>query len=270
MEAIDCATSLTPAAATALKSSSIIAVGRYLGGNYALTPTELSAIHNAGLSVILIYESTPTKASYFSYGQGVADAGIAISEAIFLGAPNNTAIYFAVDYDAQGGDLGAIVDYFQGAKDGLGGKYALGAYGSYAVMRALTVGKYWQTYAWSNGQVFPGNHIYQYQNDTTLQGISVDRDTILNNAGCWPGIGGNKVFANLVIYDEKVDNRAAAYLADAFKAPMVSTDNVTPELLACATKKYKVGGDAYAGATLVSGNNRFSTMAAVLKLVGEI
>jgi len=274
MQAIDCSTTLTPSTAQALKSSGIVAVGRYLGyGTHgwpkSLTPDELNVILNAGLSVFLIWESNPTYKGYFSYNQGISDAAFAIEDAVYLRAPNGTAIYFTVDFDAQAGDMSSVIDYFQGVKDGLGGKCLLGAYGSYAVMCALKVDKYWQTYAWSGGQIFEGNHVYQYQNDTTLQGISVDLDTINYNAGCWPEIGGDKVFANLVIYQDGPDKRAAEYLADHLKCPIVEVGNVTPELLACATNKHKVGGSAYAGATLVAGADRFGTMAAVLKVVEE-
>ena len=159
------------------------------------------------------------------------------------------------------------MDYFQGVKDGLGSKYLTGAYGPHRVMQALKVDRYYQTYAWSYGCVYAGNHIYQYQNDVTVAGVAVDRDAVNEDAGLWEVM---KMFKDLVVYADGADKRAAEYLADALKAPIVSLDNATPELLACATSTYKVGGSAYAGATLVSGNNRFSTMAAVLKLVGAI
>lgn len=81
--------------------------------------------------------------------------------------------------------------------------------------------------------------------------------------------GGTKVFKDLVIYQDGADKRAAEYMADYLKAPIVSTDNVTPELLACATNKYKVGGTAYDGAQLISGSDRFGTMKAVLKFAGK-
>ena len=269
MEGIDCSTKLTVATTQALKCAGIEAVGRYLGKTLwnGLNLDEIRIIQDAGLSLFLIWELSPTKKEYFSYTKGISDAAGAIAEAIYLGAPDGIAIYFTVDYDAQGGDLGAIVDYFEGVKDGLGGKYLTGSYGPHRVMQALKVDRYFQTYAWSQGCVYEGNHIYQYSNDVMLAGVAADQDTVSEDAGLW---GVKKMFKDLVIYADGADKRAAEYLADALKAPMVCVDNVTPELMACATNKYKVGGAAYPGATLVSGNNRFSTMAAVLKLVGAI
>jgi N-acetylmuramoyl-L-alanine amidase len=82
-------------------------------------------------------------------------------------------------------------------------------------------------------------------------------------------VGENKVFTNLVIYQDGADKRAAEYLADYFKAPIVCVDNITPELLTCAKNMYKVGGAAYPGAQLISGSDRFGTMAAVLKFAGR-
>jgi len=81
--------------------------------------------------------------------------------------------------------------------------------------------------------------------------------------------GENKVFTNLVIYQDGADKRAAEYLADYLKAPIVCVDNVTPELLACAKNKYKVGNPAYDGAQLIAGNDRWGTMAAALRFAGK-
>ena len=209
MQAIDCCDTLTPTSASALKSSGMAAVGRYLGfktrhWSKSISPDEAKVIHDAGLSLVLIWESNPTFAGYFSYGGGVYDAQVAAEEADWLGADEGTAIYFTVDYDAQSGDMGAIVEYFRGIREAMRGRYAIGVYGSYAVMQALKSSayapdKYWQTYAWSGGQVFQENHIYQYSNDVTLDGMAVDRDQIQNLAGTWPELGGENV-KNAVMY----------------------------------------------------------------------
>ncbi|EGW36447.1 DUF1906 domain-containing protein, partial [Desulfosporosinus sp. OT] len=169
MDGIDCATKLTVSSAQALNKAGILSVGRYLGRNSwkGLTLDEVKAIHDAGMSIFLIWELAPTKRDYFTYTKGVSDAAAAIVEAKYLGAPDGVAIYFTVDYDAQASDMSAIKDYFQGVKDGLGGKYLMGVYGSYAVMQAIKADRYFQTYAWSGGKKAP-NHIYQYSNDVSV------------------------------------------------------------------------------------------------------
>jgi hypothetical protein len=278
MEAIDCSTVLTSTTAAALKGAGILAVGRYLGyktqgWSKSITPDELSAIHNAGLSVFLIWESNPTTAGYFGYGQGLMDAQLAIEEATYLGAPKSTAIYFTVDFDAQAADMAAIISYFNGVRAGLAGQYLVGAYGSYSVLQALKASsyapdKYWQTYAWSGGQMFSGNDIYQYQNDVTLQGVDVDHDTIQYNSGCWPEMEGKMNY--LVLYYGDADLQIAADLAQNFQCPIVQAAYATTDLLASATTKYQVGGSsAPAGVTLLAGSDRFATMKAVLQVAGK-
>lgn len=280
MEAIDCSTRLTSKTAVALRAVGLVAVGRYLGyktkkWSKSLTPDELKVIQAAGLSVFLIWESNPTTAGYFSYNQGVSDAKSALEEAVYIGAPNSTAIYFTVDFDAQTSNMAAINEYFRGVREGLNKQYFIGAYGSYSVLQALKASpyapdKYYQTYAWSNGLVFSGGHIYQYQNDVTLQGIAVDHDTIQYNSGCWPEIGGSKM-NYLVLYYGDADLQIAADLAQYFKCPIVQASYATADLLVAATTKYQVGGaSAPAGVTLLGGADRFDTMKAVLHAIGKI
>lgn len=74
-----------------------------------------------------------------------------------------------------------------------------------------------------------------------------------------------KMFENLVVYGG-FDDGAANLLADKLKAPLVHIDNVTDDLWSCAKNKYKVGGGAFRDAKVVSGDDRFATMQAVLNL----
>lgn len=188
MYGIDCSTRLNPTTAQALKNSGVMTIGRYLGYKLGLwnsiTPDEVKAIHDAGMSIFLIFELNPTSVSYFNYEKGLSDAKQAIAEAEFLGVPRGLAIYFTVDYDAQPGDMSSIIDYLQGVRDGLGGKYLLGIYGSYTVIKSVQADRYYQTYAWSGGQTAP-NHIMQYKNDVSLAGIKVDQDYVNDDAGLW-------------------------------------------------------------------------------------
>jgi hypothetical protein len=280
VEAIDCSTNLTLSSVSSLKAEGIVAVGRYLGyetqgWSKSLSPDELRLIHNAGLSVFLIWESNPTAASYFSYNKGVSDAELALKEATYLGAPSTTALYFTVDFDAQANNMTAIIDYFRGVRAGLKGQYLVGAYGSHSVLQGLKTSsyapdKYFQTYAWSKGMVFSNNDIYQYQNDVTIRGVAVDRDTIQINSGCWPEIGGVKM-KYLVLYYGDADLQIAADLAQKFQCPIVQAAYATSDLLTSASNKYQVGGaSAPAGVTLLGGADRFDTMKAVLKVVGKI
>ncbi len=195
LEAIDCMTPLTAETVAKLKQTSYRAVGRYLGAKYiglakGITPIEKDLILSAGLSLFLIYETMPTQASYFTQEKGIHDAKTAIDEAEFLGVPKGTAIYFTVDFDAQAGDMPAVIAYFKGIRSAMGSKYLVGAYGGYAVMEALyaqhgLVDKFYQTYAWSDGKAFTDRNIYQYRNSVEVAGIAVDLDMVSDNAGLW-------------------------------------------------------------------------------------
>lgn len=83
--------------------------------------------------------------------------------------------------------------------------------------------------------------------------------------------GEKKVFANLVVYKAgSADEHAAKLLADAKKAPLVTTENVTPELLDCVENIYMVGGTEKLidRAVLIAGADRFKTAEEVLKFIG--
>lgn len=140
-----------------------------------LTADELADLRANGLAVGLVFESTGERhLSGFPGGQ--ADAVVARQALTRLKFPDSTAVYFAVDFDAQPSQFGMIDDYQRGAQSILGiGR--VGVYGSYAVVercqQAGTAAWLWQTYAWSGGKRYQ-SHLYQYRNDVTLNGGAVD------------------------------------------------------------------------------------------------
>lgn len=270
MEGIDCSTRLTLTSAQALKNSGISAVGRYLGYKQgwwkSLTPEEVKAIQTVGLSLFLIWESSPTQVGYFSYVKGLSDARLAVTEAEFLAAPHGVAIYFTVDYDAQPGDMAAITEYFRGINDGLGGKYLLGVYGSYYVIKNIKVDKYYQTYAWSKGQK-AASHIYQYQNDVMLQGISVDKDYVNTDAGLWEA---TDMLAEAVLLNTKEDFWAGEDIVVKscnFAVFLRGADKSIPKDAMSAKKLIVIGGSTtgHPNEVLLSGKTKYDTAAAVGK-----
>ncbi|MDQ7096957.1 DUF1906 domain-containing protein [Desulfosporosinus sp. PR] len=269
MDGIDCATRLTAESAQALKQAGIMAVGRYLGDKQgwakALTPDEANVILSAGLAIFLIWESEPTNKSYFTSAQGISDAASAIVEVEYLGVPDGVAIYFTVDYDAQANDIASINDYFQGVKNGLGGKYLLGAYGSYVVMKSVTVDRYFQTYAWSGGQTAP-NHIYQYSNDVELVGVAVDRDYVNEDAGLWKK--GEEEMDVAVVYFTANDYSIAKAIADLHGGCAMFCRNGNAGVHSDAKKAAKVfnvGGPAlgWSNEVYMSGDKALDTVNAV-------
>lgn len=157
-------------------------------GGKALTKEELADLHNNGLAVVLVFEST---AGRVKQGQmaGIADGSIVRQAMIDLGFPADRPCYFAVDFDAAPTDQPAIDQYLRGAAEVLGVN-RVGVYGSYyVVMRCHQNGTakwLWQTYAWSGGQKYIGIDLYQYQNGQKLNGGDVDFDEAYNaDFGQW-------------------------------------------------------------------------------------
>lgn len=190
VNAVDC-TGLNPTQIADLVKNGVKTVGRYLSQSSwkGLTLGEVANIKAAGLQIFSIYESNPTKASYFSADKGKSDALDAVSLAQCVGQPEGTAIYFTVDYDAQACDLKAILSYFQAVKVNLSG-YKVGAYGSFTVLNYLhenNAADYWfQTVAWSNGNRCNFLNIFQYQCDKQLAGVNVDFDNLeKDDIGAW-------------------------------------------------------------------------------------
>lgn len=188
--AVDTTVSLSGAQARALQRQGIAAVGRYLGRKThgwakAITPAEARAITDAGLKIFSIWESNPTRAGYFTRAQGVSDARQAVEEARWVGQPGGSTIYFTVDYDAAPADLPAISAYLDGVREGLAGAYRLGVYGGLLVIHSVSADHYWQTIAWSRGELSAKADVYQIEVDTVLAGMDVDIDNIYRDPGWW-------------------------------------------------------------------------------------
>ncbi|HWU09589.1 MAG TPA: glycoside hydrolase domain-containing protein [Streptomyces sp.] len=118
-------------------------VGRYLYDppgstlDKEIKPGELQTIFAAGLRVFPIYQDNARQLSDFTYSHGYQHALNAHDLASDYGFNRGTTIYFAVDYDAQQGEIDStpqgIIAYFNGVVAGLasrGKKYFHGVYGS--------------------------------------------------------------------------------------------------------------------------------------------
>lgn len=189
MKAIDCATPLTDETAKALAKNGIDIVCRYLGDSWkTIGEDEAKSVMDAGLKIVSIWETDPTRNSYFTEEQGKQDAQKATKYANQLGQPNGTPIYFAVDYGGGNSNLGNILEYFKAIKANLEG-YKVGGYGSFTVVKYLhehgAIEYVWQTLAWSSGEVYGEAHLYQKRNGQRESGVSVDIDQVFKDPGAW-------------------------------------------------------------------------------------
>lgn len=142
-KACDCATVLNQQQANDLKTAGYTHVGRYLTGHVGaehtpkyITAEEAEYIENAGLSVFPIYQDGGYYLDYFKDPtQGIEDGELAILAAERVGIPENTTIYFAVDFDCYGYQIDAfIIPYFKNIAMVFRGKhnkkkYRVGIYG---------------------------------------------------------------------------------------------------------------------------------------------
>lgn len=149
-----------------IKSNGLDFVARYYrtpGSRWpALSANEAKALSALGLNVVAVFESHSHHRDYFSYARGYWDAMQAAQQAKAVGQPGGSAIYFAVDFNAQEPDIRGPVDqYFRGIAAGFAAaaptpEYRVGVYGSGAVCAYLKRARLAQ-YAWlSNSNAWSG------------------------------------------------------------------------------------------------------------------
>jgi len=153
---IDASTDCSPIAGT-LAAAGLNFVGRYYAnsGRKRLGASEYQVLRTVGLKVVAVWEDgRPTSAAYFSYAKGVDDGSSAYHDALSIGQPVGTPIYFAIDYDATDADLGGVInDYLKGIAVGLksaangSDDHPIGVYGSGATCRFAILRKL-ASYTW--------------------------------------------------------------------------------------------------------------------------
>lgn len=193
---VDTCAKISTLQAQKLAEQGVSFVGRYLVNplnSKAVTDDEAKRIHDAGMGVLLIYETYATRCRE-GEAAGKRDGYEAYSLAKQMGVPDNTVIYFAVDYDAPKNDYAAIEAYLYAAKAACA-PYRCGVYGKADLINSVKADAYMQCVAWSYGMVSTKNNIYQYewQGGAEAQamakavGVPVDmcRSADLNAAGIW-------------------------------------------------------------------------------------
>lgn len=129
---------------SALKNAGVTGIIRYdnrLGPNNEkqVKSPEARAIADAGLSLGIVYEGQGDRASAFSRDSGRRDAAYSLGQMKARGQPPGSAVYFAVDFDAVGAQIGNnVLPYFRGVADSLvGSNVVVGVYGSGLVCRSV-------------------------------------------------------------------------------------------------------------------------------------
>ncbi|WP_433242437.1 glycoside hydrolase domain-containing protein [Actinomadura nitritigenes] len=143
-----------------------------------LDPSEAKALSDAGIWLVVVWESTASRA-LAGRSAGAVDARRAAAQALQCGMPVGRPIYFAVDWDASASQQDEINAYLDGAASVLG-RDRVGLYAGYGpIKRAFDAGKItygWQTYAWSGGRWDDRAQLQQYSNDHIINGVGCDYD----------------------------------------------------------------------------------------------
>lgn len=168
----------------ALKDAGKFFVVRYLADDWrGLSVPEIDELTAGGVDIAVVYESTEGRALDGELA-GIFDATYAQNKLVQLGLSQTMPIYFAVDCDAAPDDQAAIDAYLGGAAQVIGAE-RVGVYGGYwVVSRCAANGSakwYWQTTAWSGGNFFDGNHLYQYAYNLWINNVNCDATQALQD-----------------------------------------------------------------------------------------
>jgi peptidoglycan hydrolase-like protein with peptidoglycan-binding domain len=170
----DCATILNAAKAQTLYNNGYRYVGRYLTGTYgggidkALSLAEANIILNAGLRFFPIFQQGGDDVSYFTEQQGTSDAQTAIAAATALGIPQDTIIYFAVDFDAMDAEVtSTVIPYFRNVYAVMSASiYKTGIYGARNVCSRVAAAGYSSgSFVGDMATAFSGNLGYKIPDD---------------------------------------------------------------------------------------------------------
>lgn len=198
-QGIDTAAKITAKTAKILREEGCSFVARYLvpnsGGTAwkALTAAEAKVIRDAGLAVMLCWETTASRVKGGA-AFGEEDGQTARKLAAEMGIPAGTVIYFAADYNVPESDYDAVDAYLDAAMMNLG-LYVVGLYGHENLVKAMAKRGYrnfWQCVAWSNAfDDCAGVIQYEWQGGenakalTSKIGVAVDLDTAESLDGMW-------------------------------------------------------------------------------------
>jgi hypothetical protein len=139
-QGLDCALDCTgrAAAIAAAGKNFVVRYYRSSGSSFSpLTANEARALSAAGLDIVSIWESASDNVAHFSHTTGLDEGTSAYKQAMLVGQPAGTPIYFAVDFDCSDKEVaGPINDYFQAIASAFSAMghgnsaYSVGVYGS--------------------------------------------------------------------------------------------------------------------------------------------
>lgn len=224
-----------------LRQSGVSTVIRYYASTNrpkTLTPEEAKVISAEGFGILPVFQDSSRDISHFSKDIGTRNAKSAKAFAESVGQPADvgSAIFFAVDQDYTTAQIdGPILAYFKAVRAEIDGAFAIGAYGSGALLSKLQHEGLIDL-AWiSMSRGFLGTEAYFYANKWAMRqvppeakheptGTGYDRDVVRIPVG---ELGAFQVDANgtgLRIGDEAEDATLGGGLPQAPPTPAGADD----------------------------------------------
>ncbi len=157
-----------------------------------ITPEEAKWLSREGFGILPVFQDSSRNISDFSQEKGQANARSAMDFAARVGQPRGkgSTILFAVDADYGASAIdGPILDYFRAVHQEIGGAFAIGAYGSGAVLSKL-LAEGLITVPWiSMSRLFRGTEQFFHSNQWSMRqvppemkheasGIGYDRNVV--------------------------------------------------------------------------------------------
>jgi hypothetical protein len=182
-----------------LQANSVTAVGRYYTTyhpSYQILRAEAQAVIAAGIKLFVIFEDCPNPV--LDQDHGKRDAKHALSQALALGQPQGSAIYFAAEGLPDGyaqRDVNNALAYFSGIGSVISPRYAVGVYSNGVICDALLHAQLCR-YAWlSASSSFEGSAQFYASGrwalaqktpvDIDWQGLSIDNDEAAADFGAF-------------------------------------------------------------------------------------
>jgi hypothetical protein len=149
-----------------------------------LTQAEAAAYQAQGLDVLLVWESTGTDPANGA-GAGAADAAAAEAQTSWYPTDHAHPIFYATDFGPTTAQMSAVLAYYEGVA-GAPRAHGFGPYGDELVVNTVSAARigavaFWQTVAWSGGQISSIANLYQRVSPTLppIPGGGYDEDVLL-------------------------------------------------------------------------------------------
>ncbi len=182
-----------------LQAHAVTAVGRYYTTyhpSYQILRPEAQAIVAAGIKLFVVFEDCPNPV--LDPDHGARDAKHALAQAMALGQPQGSAIYFAAEGLPDGyaqRDVSNAKKYFSGIASVIGQRYAVGVYSNGVICEALLDAQLCR-YAWlsastsfeGSAQFYAGGRWALAQKvpvDIDWDGLSIDNDDAAADFGAF-------------------------------------------------------------------------------------